>query len=382
MGKNGSRVSSNNSIKQMKIVFLTHNIKHHNGGGVFSRALIDGLSSRPEVKVSVCVSVSSGFLGEHILRLGFLGFFANIITIRKIIRDADIIHAIDVFPYGILAVCASYGLKKPIVITAVGSGSILPLYAWHLKLFAVYALHYASALTAISDFVKREILKKVPGLAIDVIYPGISEAWMSAVPKVSSRLQKYKPYILTVGSLRWRKGFEASIPAFAKVKKTFPSLRYVIVGKKHNEIMYKRIFDCIAMHNLRGSVHVLELVDSEEELRALYQNAELFLLLSRNAGHDVEGFGMVFLEAASQGLSVIGSRDCGVEDAMIDGKNGFLVHEKNIDEAAEATLRILQNGELKKRFSEESRKFAKNFLWDDKILEYECVYKRITSQSL
>ncbi len=365
----------------MKIVFLTHNTKYDNGGGVFSRALIDGLSSRPEVQVSVCVSVSSRLSAEHILRLGFFGFLANIITVRKIIHDADVIHAMDVFPYGILAVCAAYGLKKPVVITAIGSGSIIPLYAWHLKLCAIYAFRRASALVAISNFTKREILKKVPGLTIDVIHPGISEAWMSAVPKEFLQFQKYKPYILTIGSLRWRKGFKASIPAFAKVKKIFPSLQYVIVGKKHNEVAYRQIFDCIAAHNLQGSVHVLELVDTEGELRALYQNAELFLLLSRNAGHDIEGFGIVFLEAASQGLSVIGSRDCGAEDAMLDGQNGFLVHEKNIDEAAEMMLKILKDQQLKKRFSEESRKFVKNFLWDDKISEYERVYTRVISQS-
>ncbi len=363
----------------MKIILLAHNARHDNGGGVFTRSLKDGLLHLGHT-VALYTYLPSEDKSEKLLLRGLLGVVRNIFSLRRDIRSADIVHALDIFPYGILAWIASVGLKKPLVITAVGSGSIIPLYQWPWRSIGAFIIRHAATLVTISDFMRREILKQIPNIVITVIHPGIDRSWFGRSGQ-SVDSGGYRPYILTVGALRWRKGHKISIPAFARVKKDFPSLRYVIVGKRQNNIMYKRIFDLIREHDLEGSVHVLESVESAEELRSLYRGAELFLLISQNSGHDVEGFGMVFLEAASQGLPVIGSVGCGVEDAVANGKNGILVNEKSIDEAADAISRVLRDTELKKRFSEASRKFASGFLWEEKIAEYERLYQRITSRA-
>ncbi|HLD34827.1 MAG TPA: glycosyltransferase family 4 protein, partial [Patescibacteria group bacterium] len=104
---------------------------------------------------------------------------------------------------------------------------------------------------------------------------------------------------------------------------------------------------------------------------------ELFFLMSQAGGHDIEGFGLVFLEAAASGLPTIGSKDCGAEDAILDGKNGFLVDAKDIGGFSDAIKKILGDANLKKKMSEESRKFAGASGWDRRTEEYVQIYQTL-----
>ena len=68
---------------------------------------------------------------------------------------------------------------------------------------------------------------------------------------------------------------------------------------------------------------------SDEALSDLYRRAKLFILTSINEDHHFEGFGLVFLEAAAAALPVIGTFGNGIEDAVKDCYNGFLVPQNN-----------------------------------------------------
>ena len=116
---------------------------------------------------------------------------------------------------------------------------------------------------------------------------------------------------------------------------------------------------------------------SNEELIGLYKNAELFLLLPQDINKDIEGFGLVFLEAASCGLPIVSSLGTSAEDAVADGRNGILVNSKNTDEAALAISQILSNSDLRARFSAESIKFAKEMSWDKAAGLYQKIYKSL-----
>ncbi len=63
---------------------------------------------------------------------------------------------------------------------------------------------------------------------------------------------------------------------------------------------------------------------SDEELSCLYQSTRVFILTSVNQGRQIEGSGLVFLEAAAAGLPVIGTTGNGIEDAVKEGYNGIL----------------------------------------------------------
>lgn len=356
----------------MRICFLAHNLEHDNGAGVFASRIIDG-AKNSGFKTSVLTTLD-------LLPIGKFKLLKNFFKIRRELKKADIVHALDLFPYGFVAVFFSFGLRKKIIITAVGSGSVIPLYKRTYSFLGRYCYRRANYVTAISSFVKSEVLKKINPVKITVITPGID------LEKFNIRLNDdYKKnlnlpnnYILSVGSLRWRKGYKFSIPAFAKINAVFPEMNYVIVGKRYTDFEYDRLNRIIKELGLKDKVHIFDSIDNFDELVNIYKNAELFFLMSQNVGHDVEGFGMVFLEAAACGLPVIGSKDCGVEEAILEDGNGFLVGERDVDGFANAVIKILSDEQLKSSMSQQSLVFAKSQSWDSKVNQYVDVYKSIS----
>lgn len=359
--------------KPLKICFVTHNVNLHNGGGVLARNIISRLKIALPANVRVLTTEKSDFPDESVLfsRHWFLSPL-KIFAIFKTVRSADFVHAFDVFPYGFIAVLFSLSSKARVIITANGTGAIRYLHLPLICPLAKFAYRRADKIIAISQFTKNEILKRVPGLAISVINPGIDLGIFASLPaeKFLTGTKKFQPYILSVGSIRFRKGYRRSISAFKKVLEVFPDLHYVIIGKKYTDKEYERLKKLIDELGLKEKVFFVESVETDEELAAFYHGAKLFCLMSFNLGHDIEGFGIVFTEAAAASLPVVGSKNCGVEDSVEDGKNGFLVVEDDVDGFAEAVIGILKDKELYKKMSTHSKNFANQFSWSKKIDEY------------
>ncbi len=381
-----------------RVCFLTHNLKQDNGAGVFSLCLINGLKENYGVEPTVFIHPISFF------------------KLWRAIKKCDIVHALDVWPYAVLGYLASRGLRKKFIITAVGSGALLPLYDWRHVWITKRAYRAADKVTAVSNFTKQEILKKVPGLEIKVITHGvdfekfqktnqlranesfrfshspgalaqggaaalfpINRGTMPA-PRAKPAQQligSLRPYILSVGTIRWRKGYHRSIPAFAKVSVQFPDLKYIIVGKRFKDDYDARLKKMIGDLKLEDKIIIFDHLDNGDSLVKLYQNAELFCLMSQTANRDLEGFGLVFLEAAAAGLPVVGTNGSGTEDAVMHGKNGFLVDPLDIDGFANAIVGILKDPNTKTHMSKVSLEFAKNSTWEKRIREYATLYKNL-----
>ena len=362
----------------IKIGYLTHDLRHDYGSGVFSRRLIEGVRKKTGWDVVAITSEAVGLPYERPLLIPQrFGFLRNFFHVRKILKECDIIHALDGFPYGAIAAAASVGLKQPLIITGLGSGAVLPLYRFFSGAALKWSYRKARAVTAISNFTKDEMLKKVSDVSIRVINPGVDLTDFEQIGKVKGPWEQWKPYLLSVGTLRWRKGHHFGIRAFADVLKEFPDLHYVIVGKRYKDDYYDRLQKLIDELHLRGTVHILEHIDDKDELRSIYKNAELFCLFSQNVGHDIEGFGMVFLEAASAGLPVVGVKNCGIEDAMEEGENGLLVGTRDPKDFANAILAILRDSQMKKCMAAHSLVFARDCSWDKRIEEYIDIYKSL-----
>ncbi|MDP2709111.1 MAG: glycosyltransferase family 4 protein [bacterium] len=360
----------------MKICFLTHNLDVKNGGGRFSLELVRQLKKIDHKLTALgLTTVDSGLVwAKNILPIDKITLILSIARIRKIFKDCDIIHALDGWPYGLIAVLAGLGLKKKIIITAIGSGSIKPLYQplFSRMLSGVYGR--ADKLTAISSYTAREIIKKVPGLKIEVIPLGVD---FNAFINLGENLPRaiINPYIISVGRLKPRKGYLESIRVFFKVNQKMPELKYVIVGSGRGEY-FKELQVLIKKLRLEDKIIFKENI-SDEELAALYRGAELFMLLPQNDNFDVEGFGLVYLEAAVFGLPVIGSLDCGAEDAVSDGRNGYLLEPKDIEKASRLVLLILRDKNLRQQFSRASVELAKKMTYRRMAQRYLELYKSL-----
>ena len=98
---------------------------------------------------------------------------------------------------------------------------------------------------------------------------------------------------------------------------------------------------------------------AREQLACHYAACDLFIMANREEGlGDIEGFGIVFLEAGFFGKPVIGGISGGVPDAVQDGRTGLLVDGTSPPAIAQALTTILANQELAMRMGQTGREFA------------------------
>ena len=168
--------------------------------------------------------------------------------------------------------------------------------------------------------------------------------------------------VLTVGNLVERKGHDMVIQALARVIRRVPDATYLIVG----EGPYRDDLDRLARTaGVRDRVVFAGRVDTDE-LPDIYALSDVFVMPSRvrPAACDVEGFGLVFLEANACGKPVIGGRTGGIPEAIVDGKTGFLVEPESVADIVEHLGIILTNNELAGEMGRQGRTRVKtHFSW-------------------
>lgn len=170
----------------------------------------------------------------------------------------------------------------------------------------------------------------------------ISNVWTIPNPVVLSErhhavLQNKK--IISVGRLEYQKGYDTLISAFNNVHKLFPEWILEIYGEGTlKESLQKQIDE-------NGLTEVFLLKGTTDKVYERMRDASFFVMSSR-----FEGFGMVLVEAMSQGVPCV-SFDCpnGPSDIITDGKDGLLVENQNEMALAKSIERLIQNESLRKQ---------------------------------
>lgn len=177
-----------------------------------------------------------------------------------------------------------------------------------------------------------------------------------------------RPMLLSVGRLVPRKGVawfvREVVPALARLH---PNLLCVIAGDGPDRPRVRRIVRERKMHErvvLLGRVPGTILAD-------LYAAATLFVMPNIPVPGDMEGFGIVALEAASYGLPVVASRLDGIPDAVEDGENGVLVPPLDANAWVAALDHLLADGAARADLAARAREFTRlRYRWDRLAREY------------
>jgi phosphatidylinositol alpha-1,6-mannosyltransferase len=170
--------------------------------------------------------------------------------------------------------------------------------------------------------------------------------------------------VLTVGNLVERKGHDMVIQALAQIISLIPDATYLIVG----EGPYRDDLDRLARATgVRDRVVFAGRVDADG-LPDVYALSDVFVMPSRvrHAAGDVEGFGLVFLEANACGKPVIGGRTGGIPEAIVDGKTGFLVEPESVADIADRLKTLLTDREVATEMGRQGRaRVTAHFSWAD-----------------
>jgi len=160
--------------------------------------------------------------------------------------------------------------------------------------------------------------------------------------------------LLTVGRLVSRKGVDTVLRALPSVAEARPDVTYVVVGTGPDRPRLERLTAELGLEEhvqFRGRV-------ANEALPRYYSAADLFVMPAREDPPDVEGFGLVFLEANACGTPVVGARTGGIPDAIRDGETGLLVPPSDPEALAEAILQILTQPDVAATLGRQGRRFA------------------------
>ena len=192
------------------------------------------------------------------------------------------------------------------------------------------AVSQLDKIICVSNATLQECLKRgIPKSKSIVINWGVdSNEWTikatrKDLEKIVGQNLDGKKILITVGRLVKRKGvywfIENVLPKLDK------NTTYLVIGEGPEMENIKNLIDKL---DLQKSVFLLGKI-SDKELKTIYNTADMFVMPNIKVDTSFEGFGMVAVEASSTGLPVVASKLEGIEDAVIDNKNGYLIDSKN-----------------------------------------------------
>lgn len=221
------------------------------------------------------------------------------------------------------------------------------------------ALRAADHVITVSSFTSDRLVAdfQVPAERISLVTPGVDLTRFQAgthAPAAGS-------FVLAVGRLIERKGFDRLIEGFGLVAADFPDVELVIVGKGPEEDRLRSMAassPAAARISLRGGI-------DDRTLDALYGDCLLFAMPNRTLPDgDTEGFGLIFLEANACGKAVIGGHAGGATDAVVDGVTGLLVDGDDPASIAAALRRLLANPDERIAMERAGLARARTLGWD------------------
>jgi phosphatidylinositol alpha-1,6-mannosyltransferase len=173
---------------------------------------------------------------------------------------------------------------------------------------------------ALSPEAAAKMVRLAPGVDVTFFRPGAGGQAVRERLGLAGR-----PVVACVSRMVPRKGQDTLIKAWPQVRAELPAARLLLVGDGPYASALKRLAERLGV---AGEVIFTGPVPWPE-LPGYYDAADVFAMpcRTRRAGLDVEGLGIVYLEASATGLPVIGGDSGGAPDAILDGESGYVVHD-------------------------------------------------------
>ena len=212
---------------------------------------------------------------------------------------------------------------------------------------------------------------KIRSDKIKIVHPGIDiyEDFISNEDRqnVKKIIKDASPIITTLARVERRKGHKFVINAISKLKSKYPNMLYLIAGKGPYLVEIKKY---VKEMRLENHIRFLGWI-TEPEKSLVLQNSDIFIMTPTTIGESVEGFGMVFIDAAFHGIASIGTFSGGIPDAVINNKTGLLCKDGNQESITKNIDRLLSNQKLRDELGRNAKIRAKDeYSWDIKVHEY------------
>ena len=253
-----------------------------------------------------------------------------------------------------------------------------PLYQFYLKLFYKGFDRYIPISCETEKVLHKRSIKNST-----VICCGVNtERYDGECADYSKIREKYgikddDTVLVTVGRLVKRKGvdwFVRNVMTSLKNEK----IKYLIVGDGEDR---ECIQDGIRKYKLEDKVKMLGRVETAE-LNSIYTHADAFIMPNIHVEGDMEGFGLVAVEASLAGLAVFASGIEGIRDAVTDGKNGWLMESCNAEQYRDRIIDLCANkSEYRIKAQEYSSYTREKYSWDAVCGRYVKLFERLLEKN-
>jgi len=210
------------------------------------------------------------------------------------------------------------------------------------------------------------MVRLAPGVDVREFHPGAGGAAIRQRLRLADN-----PVVVCVSRMVPRKGQDTLIKAWPKVLTEVPGATLLLVGSGP----YRNSLERMA-RQLGVSAHVVFTGPLPgAELPAYYDAGDVFAMpcRTRRGGLDVEGLGIVYLEASATGLPVIGGDSGGAPDAILDGETGYVVRGGDVAATASRITELLKDPAKARAMGE------KGLAWVDREWRWDLAAARLTS---
>jgi phosphatidylinositol alpha-1,6-mannosyltransferase len=299
---------------------------------------------------------------------GLSGYWGATADLKRLIRKHGVgmIHCGRVLPEGVMALALKWRLGVKYLAYVHGEDVSTARESREHAFLVRRVLAGAELLIANSKNTRRILCGEwqVPEQKVRVLYPGVDTSrFVPTLPNPQVREQLSwgpGPVILTVGRLQKRKGHDQMIRAMRQLRDEFPDVLYVAIGDGEERAELERI---VAAEGVQANVQLVGETD-DRRLIASYQQCDLFILPNRQVNEDIEGFGMVLLEAQACGKPVIAGASGGTSEAMHSPDTGRIAACETPEGIVPVVADLLRDRSLRQAMGQQGREWTvRNFDW-------------------
>lgn len=288
-------------------------------------------------------------------------------------NEVDLVHAHFLFSDGAIALEYFYKFNTPYIVAVRNTDlNYFFRYMFHLRGKGIEILMNASKIIFLSNVYKNKLLETYIPLKYKqtiksksiVIPNGVDPFWLANINE-SKREIKDELRVVYIGDFSKNKNIQNTISALILMRKNGHNIKFSIVGGggDYNDQILKLI-------NVNSSwINYIQRTNNKEKIKSILQDSHIFCMPSK-----FETFGIVYIEAMTQGLPLIFTKNQGIDGYFQDGQIGFAVRNNNIHDIIKSIYKILDNYQV---MSYNCLMYSKLFSWDTITNKYLEIYKTI-----